>query len=62
MGGVEQLIGNVHRESLLPKVPHILKQFYDQDILDEEVILDWAKKVTWDILLVTLDTLLSPRL
>ena len=37
LGGFEILVGNVHKEDLLPKVPHILKQFYDQDILDEEV-------------------------
>ena len=24
----------------------ILKKFYDEDILDEEVILEWAKKVS----------------
>ena len=36
----------VKKESLLPKVAGIFKTFYDEDILDEEVILDWAKKVS----------------
>lgn len=46
LGGVEQLVGNVHKEVLLPKVPHILKELYDMDIVEEEVLLDWGKKVS----------------
>lgn len=46
IGGVEQLVGNIHKDVLLPKVPHILKELYDNDILEEEVLLDWAKKVS----------------
>lgn len=46
LGGIEQLVGNVHKDTLLPKVPHILKELYDNDIVDEEVLLDWGKKVT----------------
>ncbi|XP_046558047.1 eukaryotic translation initiation factor 5-like [Haliotis rubra] len=46
LGGLEQLVGNVHKETLLPKMPHILKALYDSDILEEEVLLDWAKKVS----------------
>ena len=45
LGGFEQLVGNVHKEALMPKAVHILKAFYDGDILDEEVIIDWDKKV-----------------
>ena len=26
-------------------MPHILKEFFEADILEEEVILEWAKKV-----------------
>jgi translation initiation factor 5 len=37
LGGIEQLIGNVHPKELMPKVPIILKKFYDLDILEEEV-------------------------
>lgn len=46
LGGVEQLVGNVHKEVLLAKVPHILKELYDMDIVEEEVLLDWGKKVS----------------
>ena len=46
MGGLEMLIGQEYSASLMPRVPHVLKTFYDLDILDEEVILDWAKKVS----------------
>jgi translation initiation factor 5 len=46
LGGMEQLIGNVHKDTLMPKVPHILKLLYDTDLLEEEVLLDWHKKVS----------------
>lgn len=46
IGGLEMLIGQEYSASLMPRVPHILKAFYDLDILDEEVILEWAKKVS----------------
>lgn len=42
--GVERLVGEVF-PSLLPKVAIILKAFYDNDILEEEAILEWADKV-----------------
>ncbi|KAK3092957.1 hypothetical protein FSP39_009335, partial [Pinctada imbricata] len=45
LGGIEQLVGKVHKDTLLPKVPHILKVLYDLDIVEEEVIMDWDKKV-----------------
>jgi len=45
MGGIEKSIES-HKEALLPKVPHILKSLYDEDILEEEVILEWGKKVS----------------
>ena len=44
MGGIEKTI-ETHKDVLLPKVAHILKSFYDEDIIDEEVILEWGKKV-----------------
>eukprot|EP00918_Siedleckia_nematoides_P099621 GHVU01217839.1.p1 GENE.GHVU01217839.1~~GHVU01217839.1.p1 ORF type:complete len:435 (+),score=99.70 GHVU01217839.1:328-1632(+) len=46
LGGFEQLVGKVYKDALMPKVAHILKSFYDHDILVEEVILDWDKKVS----------------
>lgn len=39
-------MGNVHKDELLPKMPHILKTLYDLDILDEKVIIDWGEKVS----------------
>jgi len=45
IGGIEKLIEE--RENvLLPKATAILNAFYDADILDEEVILEWGKKAT----------------
>lgn len=45
MGGFEKTI-ETYKEALLPKTALILKAFYDHDILDEEVILEWGKKVS----------------
>jgi len=45
LGGIEQVIG-LHKNSLLPKVSAILKLFYDADILEESVLLDWASKIS----------------
>jgi translation initiation factor 5 len=44
IGGIEKTI-ETNKEALLPKTAHIFKALYDEDILDEEVILDWGKKV-----------------
>lgn len=44
LGGLEQVI-NLHKDTLMSKVPHILKLFYDTDILEEEVLIDWSQKV-----------------
>lgn len=45
LGGFEQVV-KLYHDVLVPKVPHILKAFYDADILEEEVILEWANKVS----------------
>uniref|UniRef100_A0A182WDE1 Eukaryotic translation initiation factor 5 n=1 Tax=Anopheles minimus TaxID=112268 RepID=A0A182WDE1_9DIPT len=45
MGGLEQMI-SLHADKLMDKVPGILKLFYDSDVLDEKVILDWSQKVS----------------
>lgn len=45
LGGIEILVGDVHKATLLPKVPHILKELYDCDIVEEEVLIEWGKKV-----------------
>lgn len=45
IGGIEQVIA-LHKDKLLPKVAGIFKLFYDADILDEKVILEWSQKVS----------------
>lgn len=44
MGGFEKLVGDVFHDKLFGSSMRILKQFYDEDILDEEVILEWSTK------------------
>lgn len=43
LGGVECVV-QLHQDTLLPKVAHILKIFYDYDILEEEVLIEWGSK------------------
>jgi len=45
IGAVEKLI-EVKKESLLTKTPMIFKAMYDNDVIEEEVLLDWGKKVS----------------
>lgn len=45
MRGFEQVVQRSKSE-LLPKVSRILKAFYDSDILDEKVIIDWGSKAS----------------
>jgi len=45
MGGFEKTV-ELRKEKLLNKVPVILKTLYDEDVIDEENILEWAKKVS----------------
>ncbi|KAG8429095.1 hypothetical protein GDO86_018313 [Hymenochirus boettgeri] len=35
---------DMHQLHLLSKIPHILKEMYDADLLEEEVIFSWADK------------------
>ncbi len=35
----------LHQVQLLARVPIILKDLYDADLLEEDVILSWAEKV-----------------
>lgn len=44
LGGFELLVGDVYKEDLMSKTVHVLKQFYDNDILDEETLIEWANK------------------
>jgi len=45
LGGIEKTI-ETYQDVLLAKTAHIMKAFFDNDILDEEVILEWGKKVS----------------
>lgn len=45
IGGIEQTV-ELHANTLMSKVAGIFKIFYDLDILDEKVILEWAQKVS----------------
>jgi translation initiation factor 5 len=43
LGGLERLIGVLH-PSLLPKTSVILMQFYQADLIEEDVLIEWGKK------------------
>nr|XP_012215332.1 PREDICTED: LOW QUALITY PROTEIN: eukaryotic translation initiation factor 5 [Linepithema humile] len=43
--GIEQVIA-LHKDTLMPKVPGILKLFYDADILEEKAFDEWSSKVS----------------
>lgn len=45
LGVFEMLVGEY--DQLMSKVPHILKSFYDHDIVEEEALLEWADKVVY---------------
>ncbi|KAK3858661.1 hypothetical protein Pcinc_035167 [Petrolisthes cinctipes] len=45
IGAVEKLI-EVNKDQLLAKVPIIFKAMYDHDVIEEETLLDWGKKVS----------------
>jgi len=44
LGGIERLVDQ--NDKLLPKVAFILKAFYDEDILEEDVLLAWGEKAS----------------
>lgn len=45
LGGLEKTVES-QEAALLNKVPHIFKILFEEDVLEEEVILEWAKKVS----------------
>lgn len=44
LGGFECVV-KLHQVQLLARVPIILKDLYDADLLEEDVIFAWAEKV-----------------
>ncbi|CAB3995232.1 eukaryotic translation initiation factor 5-like [Paramuricea clavata] len=46
LGAFEMLVGKSFPEKLMPKVPRLLQLLYDKDFLEEEVVLEWASKVS----------------
>ena len=44
LGGIERLVDQ--NDKLLPKVAFILKAFYDEDIVEEDVLLAWGEKAS----------------
>lgn len=42
--GLECVVA-MHQAQLISKIPHILKEMYDADLLEEEVIISWSEKV-----------------
>ena len=44
LGGFEKLVGDVYKDKLFGKSTEILKLLYDEDILEEGSIIDWANK------------------
>ncbi|CAB1335305.1 unnamed protein product [Coregonus sp. 'balchen'] len=45
LGGFECLV-KLHQAQLLPRVPVVFKDLYDADLVEEDVILSWAEKVS----------------
>lgn len=45
LGGIEKLVGNMQPD-LIPAVPKILMEFYQADVLEEEVIKQWGTHVS----------------
>lgn len=45
LGGIERLIG-INHSDLIPAIPKILMEFYQTDILEEEVIKQWGTHVS----------------
>lgn len=45
LGGIERFVGVDHPD-LIPAVPKILMEFYQMDILDEEIVKQWGTHVS----------------
>ncbi|GAB5030833.1 translation initiation factor 5 [Nannochloropsis oceanica] len=44
IGVIEHLCAVTHKETLLKMFPLLLKQLYDEEVVDEEVFLEWAEE------------------
>lgn len=45
LGGIERFVG-IEYPDLIPAVPKILMEFYQMDILDEEIVKQWGTHVS----------------
>jgi len=45
LGGFERFVGETHKD-LLPQVPMLLKAFYDNDLVEEDVFIQWSQKLS----------------
>ena len=45
LGGLERLVGVLY-PTLIPSIPKILMEFYQVDVLEEEVIKQWGTHVS----------------
>ena len=45
LGGIERLVGLDHPD-LIPVIPKILMEFYQADVLEEEVVTSWGTHVS----------------
>lgn len=50
LSSLEMLIGQRFPDTLLPRTAHVLKSLYDNDIVDETIIIDWHNKGSKKIL------------
>lgn len=45
LGGLERFLGNEHQE-LIPQIPKILLEIYQQDVVSEETLKNWGSKAS----------------
>lgn len=45
LGGLERLVGSTYPD-LIPAVPRILMEFYQTDVLEEAVIIQWGTHIS----------------
>jgi translation initiation factor 5 len=46
LGAFELTVGMSYPSTLIPKAAHILKMFYDADLVEEEILLEWGSKIS----------------